>query len=300
MDLAASACKPSSRGDLVLIGAAQAAGTRLNYLPVRVLCPTGGGSIAPLNICLLRRVLPVFHVLIAEDDPHIVDILDYALRAQGYSVQSTARGAEAVALCGQLPAPSLLILDVGLPDIDGFEVCRQVRRFSERLPILFLTSQGDEINRVVGLEIGGDDYVTKPFSPRELVARIKVLRRRMAPPSENPTAVTVTVPAATKALRYGSLEIDEEKFQARYAGTLLVLTRQEFRLLVLLTGSPGRVFTREQVLDRAWEDGGAVTDRTIDAHVKTLRRKLADAGGDSGEEVIETVRGVGYRARELP
>ena len=242
---------------------------------------------------------PAFHILIAEDDPHIVDILDYALRAQGYSVQSTARGAEAVALCGQLPAPNLLILDVGLPDIDGFEVCRQIRRFSERLPILFLTSQGDEINRVVGLEIGGDDYVTKPFSPRELVARIKALRRRMAPPSEAPTAVTA--PAATRISRHGSLEMDEEKFQARYAGTLLVLTRQEFRLLALLTGSPGRVFTREQVLDRAWEDGGAVTDRTIDAHVKTLRRKLADAGGEgSNEEVIETVRGVGYRARELP
>jgi DNA-binding response OmpR family regulator len=240
---------------------------------------------------------PSFHILIAEDDPHIVDILDYALRAQGYAVQSTTRGAEAVAVCGKVPAPDLLILDVGLPDIDGFEVCRQIRRFSDRLPILFLTSQGDEINRVVGLEIGGDDYVTKPFSPRELVARIKALRRRMVAPSET------SLPAArsaTAALHYGALEVDEEKFQARYAGTQLVLTRQEFRLLALLIGSPGRVFTREQVLDRAWEDGGAVTDRTIDAHVKTLRRKLADAGsGGDNEGVIETVRGVGYRAREL-
>ena len=238
-----------------------------------------------------------FHILIAEDDPHIVDILDYALRAQGYAVRSTARGAEAVALCGQSPAPDLLILDVGLPDIDGFEVCRQVRRFSERLPILFLTSQSDEINRVVGLEIGGDDYVTKPFSPRELVARIKAMRRRLAAAATAPAAA---VHAAT-TLRHGPLEIDEEKFQARCHGTPLVLTRQEFRLLALLTGSPGRVFTREQVLDGAWEDGGAVADRTIDAHVKTLRRKLADAGArDSGEGLIETVRGVGYRARELP
>ncbi len=242
-----------------------------------------------------------FHILIAEDDPHIVDILDYALRSQGYSVRSTARGAEAVALCSGSPTPDLLILDVGLPDVDGFEVCRQIRRFSERLPILFLTSQGDEINRVVGLEIGGDDYVTKPFSPRELVARIKALRRRMAPPPENSSPVPV--PAAVTAFRYGALEIDEEKFQARYAGIPLVLTRQEFRLLALLTSSPGRVFTREQVLDRAWEDGGSVTDRTIDAHVKTLRRKLAEVagnGGGSGDGVIETVRGVGYRARELP
>ena len=243
-------------------------------------------------------MLPAFHILIAEDDPHIVDILEYALRGQGYSVRSTARGAEAVALCGCPPVPDLLVLDVGLPDIDGFEVCRQIRRFSERLPILFLTSQGDEINRVVGLEIGGDDYVTKPFSPRELVARIKALRRRMAPPVED--SLPVTVPTATGVLRYGLLEIDEEKFQAHYAGTPLVLTRQEFRLLALLTGSPGRVFTREQVLDRAWEDGGAVTDRTIDAHVKTLRRKLAEAGsGGSGDGVIETVRGVGYRVRAV-
>jgi DNA-binding response OmpR family regulator len=224
-----------------------------------------------------------FHILIAEDDPHIVDILEYALRSQGYSVRSTARGLEAAAACGQAPAPDLLILDVGLPDIDGFEVCRRVRRFSERMPILFLTSQGDETNRVVGLEIGGDDYVTKPFSPRELVARVKALRRRMAP-------------AAAATLRHGSLEIDEEKFQARCAGVPLALTRQEFRLLALLAGSPGRVFTREQVLDRAWEDGGAVTDRTIDAHIKTLRRKLTEAG--DAERLIETVRGVGYRVRE--
>ena len=228
-----------------------------------------------------------------------MDILDYALRAQGYTVRSTARGLEAVALCGQSPAPNLLILDVGLPDIDGFEVCRQVRRFSERLPILFLTSQGDEINRVVGLEIGGDDYVTKPFSPRELIARIKALRRRYhAPPETQP--FPVAAPVGTNVLRYGPLEIDEEKFQARCGGSLLTLTKQEFRLLALLSGSPGRVFTREQVLDRAWEDGGAVTDRTIDAHIKSLRRKLTETGSDSiGEGLIETVRGVGYRAREL-
>ena len=241
-----------------------------------------------------------FHILVAEDDPHIVDILDYALRAQGYTVRSTARGMEAVALCGQPPAPDLLILDVGLPDIDGFEVCRQVRRFSERLPILFLTSQGDEINRVVGLEIGGDDYVAKPFSPRELIARIKALRRRLHPSPEIQPLPAI-VPADTSVLRYGPLEINEEKFQARCRGSLLTLTRQEFRLLALLSGSPGRVFTREQVLDRAWEDGGAVTDRTIDVHVKSLRRKLAEAGGSGfGEGLIETVRGVGYRARELP
>lgn len=240
-----------------------------------------------------------FQILIAEDDPHIVDILEYCLRAQGYLVRSTARGAEAVALCRQAPAPDLLILDVGLPDVDGFEVCRQVRRASERLPILFLTSQGDEINRVVGLEIGGDDYVTKPFSPRELVARIKALRRRIAPPSDDSPGESTSPNRG--ALRHGSLEIDDETFQARCNGVPLVLTRQEFRLLALLIGSPGRVFSREQLLDRAWEDGGAVTDRTIDAHVKTLRRKLSEADrADSPESVIETVRGFGYRLRARP
>lgn len=242
---------------------------------------------------------PSFHILIAEDDPHIVDILDYALRIEGFGVRNVSRGAEAVALCAQPPPPDLLILDVGLPDIDGFEICRQVRRFSERLPILFLTSRGDEINRVVGLEIGGDDYVTKPFSPRELVARVKVFRRRSSAPPE--TAPGPATRGASRTVCYGALEIDEDKFQARWGGTLLALTRQEFRLLALLTASPGRVFTREQVLDRAWEDGGGVTDRTIDAHIKTLRRKLAQAGGgEDAASCIETVRGVGYRAREFP
>lgn len=239
-----------------------------------------------------------FSILIAEDDPHIVDVLEYALRAEGYTTRTTARGAEAVALCTQAhgpPPPDLLILDVGLPDVDGFEVCRRVRRISERLPILFLTSRADEINRVVGLELGGDDYMTKPFSPRELTARIKALRRRLAPESAV-TATTASSPAGV--LRHGPLEIDEEKFLVRCAGAPLTLTRQEFRLLALLAGSPGRVFTREQVLDRAWEDGGAVTDRAIDAHVKTLRRKLAETGGAAGEGLIETVRGVGYRARQ--
>lgn len=249
-----------------------------------------------------------FSVLVAEDDPHITDVLDYALRAEGYAVRVTARGAEAVALCtaSSSTPPDLLILDVGLPDVDGFEVCRQVRRVSERLPILFLTSRGDEINRVVGLELGGDDYVTKPFSPRELVARVRALRRRLAATAsssfENGAGVNFTRDDKPRddgvLLRHGPLEIDEARFQVRCAGAPLVLTPQEFRLLALLARSPGRVFTREQVLARAWEDGGAVTDRAIDAHVKTLRRKLAEAAGEAGEGLIETVRGVGYRMTE--
>ncbi len=242
--------------------------------------------------------VPPFAVLVAEDDPHITDVLDYALRAEGYAVRVTARGAEAIALCLGGSAPDLLVLDVGLPDVDGFTVCRRVRQVSERLPILFLTARGEETDRVVGLELGGDDYMTKPFSPRELVARVRALRRRLS--SAQPPAVTPPPSAAPAAiaLRHGPLEIDPERFQVRWGGAPVVLTPHEFRLLALLAGSPGRVFTREQVLARAWEDGGAVTDRTIDAHVKSLRRKLAEAGGTAGETLIETVRGVGYRARE--
>ena len=250
-------------------------------------------------------VPPPFSVLVAEDDPHIRDVLDYALRAEGYAVRLTARGAEAISLCAAAAPPDLLILDVGLPDVDGFTVCRRVRQTSERLPILFLTARGDETDRVVGLELGGDDYVTKPFSPRELVARVRALRRRHAllPPSpaDGAPGRRGVTPPSPPSLRHGPLEIDEARFEVRCSGVPVVLTPHEFRLLALLAAHPGRVFTREQVLARAWEDGGAVTDRAIDAHVKTLRRKLAEAGGSgsAGENLIETVRGVGYRAREI-
>ena len=172
---------------------------------------------------------------------------------------------------------------MGLPDIDGFEVCRLVRNFSE-VPIIFLTSRGDEINRVVGLEIGGDDYVVKPFSTRELTARIKAVLRRQSALPVNKTSESVS---------YGPIDLDLERFRVEWLGKEVALTRQEFKLLDLFIRHPGRVFTREQVLDQAWGDGGIVTDRTIDVHVKTLRRKFPDF------DFIETVRGIGYRAREL-
>jgi DNA-binding response OmpR family regulator len=222
------------------------------------------------------------NILVVEDDPSIRDVLEYALKIDGYTVQTTPRGREAVEIARQ-SSPELILLDVGLPDIDGFEVCRQIRTFST-VPVIFLTSRGDEINRVVGLEIGGDDYVVKPFSTRELMARMKAVRRRYATNQNTPPSNLLT---------YGPIEIDAEKVQVTCQGREVTLTRQEFKLLELLAGHPGRVFTREQVLDRAWGDGGLVTDRTIDAHIKTLRRKFGDF------DFIETVRGVGYRAREL-
>jgi DNA-binding response OmpR family regulator len=225
-------------------------------------------------------------VLVVEDDPRISDVLEYALKAEGHDVQKAQRGREAIEIA-QRSAPALIVLDVGLPDLDGFEVCRRVRKFSD-VPVIFLTSRSDEIDRVVGLEIGGDDYVVKPFSPRELLARIKAIRRR----HDRATAA----PAETRTeseLHYGPITIDPEKFRVRSGNREIGLTAQEFKLLELLVRHPGRVFTRAQVLNRAWGDGGLVTDRTIDVHVKSLRKKFGKL------DFIETVRGIGYRAREL-
>ncbi len=224
-------------------------------------------------------------ILVVEDDPRISDVLEYALKADGYEVQTAQRGREATEIA-RCSSPSLIVLDVGLPDIDGFEVCRVVRTFSD-VPVIFLTSRSDEIDRVVGLEIGGDDYMVKPFSPRELLARIKAIRRRNQRPDSSPAS------GSKSQLRYGPITIDPEKFRIHCHGREIVLTAQEFKLLELLVRHPGRVFTREQVLNRAWSEDGLVADRTIDVHVKSLRRKFGDL------EFIETVRGVGYRAREF-
>jgi DNA-binding response OmpR family regulator len=226
------------------------------------------------------------NVLVVEDDPRISDVLEYALKADGHEVQTAQRGREAAEIARR-SSPGLIVLDVGLPDIDGFEVCRMIRTFSE-VPVIFLTSRTDEIDRVVGLEIGGDDYVVKPFSPRELLARIKAIRRR----NDRPELSRPKEPTENR-LRYGPITINPEKFRVDCDGREIVLTAQEFKLLELLVKHPGRVFTREQVLNRAWGDGGLVADRTIDVHVKSLRRKFGKF------EFIETVRGIGYRAREL-
>ena len=225
------------------------------------------------------------NILVVEDDPRISDVLEYALKAEGYEVQTAQRGREAAEVARNI-SPGLIVLDVGLPDIDGFEVCRIVRTFSD-VPVIFLTSRSDEIDRVVGLEIGGDDYMVKPFSPRELLARIKAICRR------NQRRESPPVSGSKGRLHYGPITIDPEKFRIQCRGREISLTAQEFKLLELLVRHPGRVFTREQVLDRAWGDGGFVADRTIDVHVKSLRKKFGDL------EFIETVRGVGYRAREL-
>lgn len=217
---------------------------------------------------MIRRI-PHLKILVVEDDPGISDVLEFALREAGHSVRVVASGSEAVASAA---GHDFIVLDVGLPDLDGFEVCREIRR-SSQVPILFLTARGDEIDRVVGLELGADDYLTKPFSTRELLARIKAVTRRQSPQIAS------------------GLFLDREQFRATHDGNPIDLSRTEFELLDVLAKHPGRVFTRSQILDYAWPDGGCVTDRTVDAHIKSLRKKLPD------DDLIETVRGVGYRLR---
>ena len=218
-------------------------------------------------------------ILIIEDEPSIADSLCFALGREGYDATSTPLGCEGIAQARER-APDLAILDVGLPDMSGFEVCKAIRAFSD-VPIIFLTARNDEIDRVVGLEIGADDYVVKPFSPRELVARVKVILKRRPAAA---TAAAIPTP--------GGLVIDRDGAAASYAGHRLELARYEFLLLALLAERPGVVHSRSQILDALWPAASGSMERTIDTHVKTLRAKLKDAGADP--ETIRTHRGLGY------
>ncbi|MEO5917857.1 MAG: two-component system response regulator CreB [Luteolibacter sp.] len=223
-------------------------------------------------------------VLLVEDEPAIADTLVYALGTECFEVTHTLTGADALAAAEREPF-DFAILDIGLPDMTGLEVCRRLRETSS-IPVLFLTARDAELDRILGLELGGDDYVTKPFSPREIVARVRAILRRSqtASPMQqgNPDAVAET-----------PLHHDVSAMRIHCHGELLDLTAHEYKLLLVLLARPGRVYTRDQLLDQAWEDPGAVTDRTIDAHVKSIRAKLrlAKAGA---EDLIQTRRGLGY------
>jgi two-component system, OmpR family, catabolic regulation response regulator CreB len=224
-------------------------------------------------------------VLIVEDEPGIADTLQYALRTEGFEPRWCASGEAALAQAGDV---ALVILDVGLPDISGFELFKRLRALRDDLPVLFLTARGDEIDRVVGLELGADDYITKPFSPRELVARVRSVLRRSAGKAAAPAVAAAT-----------ALHCDDGKRQMRYYGQLLDLSRYEYGLLKALLSRPGFVFTRERLLDLVWDDSTESLDRTVDAHVKTLRAKLKAVAPEL--EPIRTHRGVGYAlAENLP
>lgn len=222
-------------------------------------------------------------VLIVDDDPHIREVLTFAFAKSGVETAQAGDGEAALELIGRDP-PDLVVLDINMPRMDGLEVCRRLRAQGD-LPILFLSSRDDEIDRVLGIELGADDYVVKPFSPREVVARAQAILRRSSRDS---------APAASPAqpLGRGGLTLDLDGWAAQWQGTDVTLTVTEFTLLKTLATAPTRFFSRDELIDRLHGPGFAITDRTIDSHVRNLRRKFADAGCDS---LVETRAGVGYR-----
>jgi two-component system catabolic regulation response regulator CreB len=253
------------------------------------------------------------HILLVEDEQPIADSVVYALETEGFQVAHCLTAGEArSALEAATAEPCLIVLDVGLPDESGFDFCRKLRARSQ-VPVLFLTARSGEVDRVAGLEIGADDYVVKPFSPRELAARVRAVLRRAAVSNSGATetssaaAGTADLSAAkesggTNSLRANgrcrspAFEIDTERMRISYRGTKLELTRCEYRLLEVLTGSPGRVFSREQLMQRAWEDPASAMDRTVDAHIKSLRAKLRAVAPQ--REPLVTHRGFGYSLSE--
>lgn len=222
-------------------------------------------------------------ILVIEDEPSIRDNIQYALEQEGFGVVWCGTGGEGLAHLEAGNKPALIILDVGLPDISGFDVCREIRK-THHTPILFLTARADEVDRIVGLEIGGDDYVAKPFSPRELAARVRAILRRT-----NISQTQAEVPGPRQS---GDFIIDESRFSISYHDQALELGRYEFRLLLTLTKRPGQVYTRSQLMDAAWEEPDASMERTVDAHIKSLRAKLRAIHTE--HDPIRTHRGVGY------
>jgi two-component system, OmpR family, catabolic regulation response regulator CreB len=229
-------------------------------------------------------------ILIVEDEPSITDTIQFPLESDGCVTECCTTGSEALTRLAERNF-DLIVLDVGLPDMSGFEVCRRIRTRSG-VPIVFLTARGEEIDQVVGLEIGGDDYVSKPFRPRELSARIRaILRRGQLPghPASSEASSTCSTVEHTFA-------IDNDRKVIRYFGQPLTLSRYEFRLLEVLVAAPGRVYSRAQLMTAAWEEPEASMERTVDAHIKSLRAKLRLIRPDL--DAIQTHRGFGYSLSE--
>ncbi|MBW7895462.1 MAG: two-component system response regulator CreB [Opitutaceae bacterium] len=222
------------------------------------------------------------NILVVEDEQAIAETITYALGTEGFGTVWKTTGRDALAVLATQTV-ALVVLDVGLPDMSGFDVCRELRR-QHAVPVIFLTARSDEVDKVVGLELGADDYIAKPFSPRELTARIRAVLRR----THGNTTVTGT--ASTDWAH------DPAKCRIAYRGVALELTRNEYRLLAVLLAQPGRVFSRDQLMTAAWDDPGAALDRTVDAHIKTLRAKLRAVAPEA--DPIVTHRGLGYSLRE--
>jgi two-component system, OmpR family, catabolic regulation response regulator CreB len=229
-------------------------------------------------------------ILIVEDESGIADTIQYVLATDGFAPVWCATAEQALREFAAQP-PALAILDVGLPDLNGFALFKQLQALpgGDQVPMLFLTARSDEIDRVVGLELGADDYIPKPFSPRELVARVRTILRR----SVRPAPAAPVAPAATPAAPFA---LDEERRQIRYYGRLLELSRYEYGILRLLVQKPGRVFSRDELLDKVWDGNSDSFDRTVDAHIKTLRAKLKAVAPQL--EAIRTLRGSGYALSE--
>jgi two-component system OmpR family response regulator len=229
------------------------------------------------------------HILVVDDEARIREVLLYALKKEGFTVTAVADGPAALAAM-DAGGVDLVVLDVMLPEIDGLEVCRRIRQKhrAHDVPVLFLSARGEEIDRIVGLELGGDDYLTKPFSPRELVARVRAIFRRVeAPPAAAP-------PVKPSLVTHGGVEIDAERHEVRFDGKLVSLTPTEFGVLGALLERPGVVLSRGQLMQRAYRYDNLITERTIDTHVRRIRAKFREVGGDP----IATVHGVGYKAAE--
>ena len=224
-------------------------------------------------------------IAVIDDEANIRETVAFALRREGYAVEVFADGVEAWSSFEQ-KVPDLVILDILMPRMDGLELCRKIRSASENVPIIFLTSRDDEVDRILGLELGADDYLCKPFSMRELVARVRVLFRRAV-------RRATTSPDEETFLSVGSLELDPQRFIVRWKGNPIELTVTEFMMLHALVRHPGHVKSRKQLTKEGYPNDTYVSDRTIDTHIKRLRRKFEEA--DTAFNAIETVYGVGYR-----
>lgn len=220
-------------------------------------------------------------ILIVDDDPHIREVLHFALSRESYEVIEAENGRQAIELFHK-HQPKCLILDIMMPEMEGTEVCKQLRQQSD-IPILFLSAKDDEIDRILGLELGGDDYLTKPFSPRELVARVKAVLRRFQGQLDTNNNKSI--------VENGDLKLDQDQFKVWWKGEEIVFTVTEFGILRTLMGQIGKVYSRQELMDKAYDYHTVVSDRTIDSHIRRIRGKLNKIGGDP----LETVHGVGYK-----